>query len=191
MSERESAGSHLAGTLLMIVITIILASLVLLMALGLPNLWMADDEIPTVFRITQVTYTAKYGGLKYACHVVVKNCGDTAWDNRKLSAKTYRNGHALPCVIPYINFQGYINNKPLGIQTIGGMGTNNYAWVPEAMVWIDYAQGTFRPGDSILFEVFDRDTGRIISRDTYPPVEVPDEKKWMKQFLSRFSRQGA
>jgi len=182
VTERERASSAIHGCIFLVAITIILSSLVLLMTPNLPL--FSSDEIPVIFEIVSMKYT-KTGSWKYENKLVVKNSGPIAYDNRKLSAITYRNGEPLACKIPYINFQYYINNKPLGIQRIGGMGTDDLSWVPEATIFIDYSQGTFRPGDTIRFEVYDRETNRIISSDTYPHKEKTGEEKMMEEYLSR------
>ena len=178
----ESASSAIHGCLLLIAITFILAALVLLMLPKLPE--YSSDGIPVIFEITTMKYT-KTGSWKYENKLIVKNSGTTSYDNRKLYAITYRNGERLPCKIPYINFQYYINNKPLGIQRIGGTGTDDFSWMQEATIFIDYSQGTFRPGDTIQFEVYDKETNRMISSDTYPHIEKTREEKMMDEYLSR------
>lgn len=180
--EREDASSAIHGCILLIAITFILAGLVLLMIPRLPA--YSSDEIPVIFEIVTMKYT-KTGSWKYENKLIVKNSGTIAFDNRKLSAITYRNGERLPCKIPSVNFQYYINNKPLGIQRIGGMGTDDFSWVPETTIFIDYSQGTFRPGDTIRFEVYDKETNRIISSDTFPHKEKTREEKMMDEYLSR------
>lgn len=109
---------------------------------------------------------------------MLTNIGDTSWDNRKLYAKTYRNGVLLPCMIRTINGHDFIPLKPYGIDTMGGWGTHNYHWYPGITIYVDYSQGTFHPGDVVQFEVYDRDTNRIISRDTWPHTRGNTEK-WM------------
>jgi flagellin-like protein len=180
----EGASSPIHGCILLLAITFILAALVLLMIPKLPE--YSTDEIPVIFEIVVMKYT-KTASWKYENKLIVKNSGTRAYDNRKLYAITYRNGDRLPCKIPYINFQYYINNKPLGIQRIGGMGTGGLSWTPEAEIFIDYSQGTFRPGDTIRFEVYDRETNQMISSDTYPHKEKTQEKKMMEVYLNHLS----
>jgi hypothetical protein len=182
--EREHASSAIHGCILLIAITVILAALVFLMIPSLPE--YSSDEIPVIFEIITMEYT-KTASWKYENKLIVKNSGTRGYDNRKLYAITYRNGERLPCKIPYINFQYYINNKPLGIQTIGGMGTGGLSWIPEAEIVIYYSQGTFRPGDTIRFEVYDRETNQMISSDTYPHKEKTREVKMMEEYLSHLS----
>jgi hypothetical protein len=170
---------------MMIGITFIIAAIVLLQLTQLPTLYY-KSEVPTIFEITNIKHTNEYGVLNYESYMVVKNIGNTAYDNRKLYAKTYRNGELLPCFIPYINFNKFIYVHPYGIKTIGGVGTDNYQWNPGATIFIDYSQGTFHPGDVVRFEVYDRDTNQIISRDTWPHTS-DNTQKWLDLLFSHSS----
>ena len=165
----------------MVIITIVLAALVLLVALQLPDL-SYDPTVPTVFEITKIR-DIKNGVLNYDSYMVVKNSGNIAYDNRNLYAKTYRNGVHLPCDIPTMNGHNFIPVHPYGIQTLGGFGSDDFQWVPDATIAIDYSDGTFHPGDIVQFEVYDRKTGQLLSRDTWPHKNDPGEKL-MKQYLS-------
>jgi hypothetical protein len=177
LPDTESSASNANGTILMIAATIILAALLLMQLIQLPA-FLVREDVPVVFEITLLRHTNEHGVLNYDSYLVVKNTGDRAYDNRKLYAKTYRNGKLLPCFIPYINFNKFIYVHPYGIETIGGHGTNNYRWYPQSTIFIDYTDKTFHPGDVVRFEVFDRDTNQIISRDTWPHT-TDSTKKWM------------
>jgi hypothetical protein len=166
----------------MVAVTIILAALILLLLSQLPA-FLTSTEVPAVFEIASIRHTNQYGVLNYESYMVVKNTGTTGYDNRNLYAKTFRNNQLLPCLIPYINFNKFIWVHPYGIETIGGAGTNNYQWSPGTTIFIDYSQGTLRPGDIVQFEVYERDTNRIISRDTWPHTD-DRTKKWMTLLFS-------
>ena len=92
-------------------VAIILAALVLFHLLSFLTIWY-DPAIPTVFEITTIEHN-KNGVLTYESYMVVKNTGDVTYDNRKLYAKTYRNGKLLPCFIPTLNGNDFI---PCGMQ---------------------------------------------------------------------------
>lgn len=181
ISNSENSSSETNGIVLIIAITIILAALILLLLIQFPVM-LQNQEIPNEFEISSLRHTNEHGALNYESYILITNIGTTAWDNRKLAAKTYRNGQLLPCFIPFINFNKYINAKPFGIQTIGGSGTNNYHWYPGGTIFVDYSDGTFHPGDVVQFEVIDRDTGRVISRDTGPHTGG-NTKKWMNMLF--------
>ncbi|PKL65019.1 MAG: hypothetical protein CVV32_05570 [Methanomicrobiales archaeon HGW-Methanomicrobiales-3] len=166
----------------MIAVTIILAAIVLMQLIQVPSLYR-NPEVPTVFEITLLRHTNPYGVLNYDSYMVVKNVGDRAYDNRKLYAKTYRNGELLPCFIPTLNGNDYIPTHHFGIQNMGGFGTHDFSWYPTATIFVDYSQGTFHPGDIVQFEVYDRDTNQIISRDTWPHT-TDSTKKWLDLLFS-------
>ena len=168
--------------MLALVITIVLAALVLLMAFQLPNLWH-EPTVPTVFEITNIKHI-RINGVDYDSYMVIKNSGTTPCDNRNLYAKTYRNGVKLPCDIPTMNGNDFLPTHHYGIQTLGGFGSHDFLWYPEATIAINYAKGTFHPGDTVQFEVYDRTTNQIISRDTWPHTDRNTEK-WMRMYLNR------
>jgi len=169
----------------MIGVTIILAALFLLQLTQLPALYY-KSEVPTIFEITNIRHTNEYGVLNYESYMVIKNIGNTAFDNRKLYAKTDRNGELLPCFIPTLNGNDFIPTHHFGIQTIGGFGTHDFSWYPQAAISVDYSQGTFHPGDIVQFEVYDRDTNQIISRDTWPHTS-DNTQKWLDLLFSHSS----
>jgi hypothetical protein len=178
---KDSANSNPLGVMLALAITIVLAALVLLMALQLPNLWH-DPAVPDIFQITKVGHTDQYGKLDYDSYLVIKNQGDTSYDNRNLSAKVYRNGDHLPD-IPFINEGKFIPLHPHGIWYTGGFGTGDYWWYPGAGIYIYYSKGTFHPGDTMQFDVYDRTTNTLISRDTSPHGNEIQER-CMKMYLN-------
>lgn len=178
MASTESAMSAANATILMIAVTTILAALVLLLLTGMPG-QLSDLSTPVIFQITDIRHVNEHGILNHESFMTVTNIGERSFDNRKLYARTYRNGKLLACFIPTLNGYDFIQVHPYGIQTLGGPGTYNYQWLPEKEVYIDYSQGTFRPGDSVQFEVYDRDTGRVISRDSWPH-STSNTEKWMK-----------
>ncbi|MGB7788574.1 type IV pilin [Methanoregula sp.] len=182
----DDASESPLGAILAVAITVVLAMLVLLMVSQLPNL-LYDRTVPTIFEITKIRHTDKDGVLDYDSYMVVKNNGKKPYDNRKLYAKTYRNGDHLPCDIPTMNGHDFIPLHPYGIKTLGGFGSDNFLWYPDATIAIDYSDGTFHPGDIVQFDVYDRTTDQVISRDTYPHTDGNQEK--LMQLY--FSYQGA
>ncbi|MCK9579527.1 MAG: hypothetical protein M0Q92_03630 [Methanoregula sp.] len=175
--DTSSASSHATGIILMVVVTVIIAGLILAQFIQVPAR-LYYDEVPTVFEITALYHAELDGKLNYKSYMVVKNSGKIAYDNRKLYAKTYRNGKLLPCIIRTMNGHDYVPSHHFGIQKMGGFGTEDFFWVPTATLYIDYSDGTFHPGDIIMFEVYDRTTNQIISRDTWPHTSG-NTKKWM------------
>lgn len=166
----------------MIALVIVLAALVLLLALQFPHLMYYDPTVPTVFEITKIRHDNN-GVLNYESYMVVQNIGESPYDNRYLYAKTYRNGQHLPCDLPTLNGNKYIPTHHFWIQNMGGLGTNDFLWYPGATIFINFAQGTFHPDDIVEFEVYDRTTNQLISRDTWPDTNGNSEK-WMRLYFN-------
>jgi hypothetical protein len=151
----------------MIVVTILLACILLSQSDMLHFAW-EDAEVPAIFKITKIRHTNENGVLNYDSYMVVINSGATAYKNQDLYAKTYRNGILLDCIISTINGQKFIDGSHhFGVQNLAGFGAKGATWYPNAMIWIDYKDKTFHPGDEITFEVFDSTTDQIISRHMY------------------------
>jgi hypothetical protein len=150
----------------MIAITIILALMVLLM-FTLPRTdW--DPYVPEIFKITTIRHVNEQGKLNYDSYMVVANTGSSAFKNKELYARTWRNGRELDCAIPTMNGHDFIDGSHhFGVQNLAGFGAKGTLWNPGALIWIDYKDATFRPGDMVQFEVYDSTTKKIISRHLY------------------------
>ena len=181
--EPDRAGSPIIGSILIIVITIIAAILVLIMCLGF-QLPTADTPVPEIFVITRIIHINPEGILDNDSYMVIQNTGKIPYDNRKLYAKVYRNGIHLPCDIPTMNGNDFLPTHHYGIQTLGGFGSHDFLWYPDATIAINYAKGTFHQEDTVQFEVYDRTTGNILSRDTYPESKKYDTKWFYNYFLN-------
>ena len=170
------------GVVLLLGITFVLVMLLLLLCLGF-RLPAGDSGVPSIFVIDQIRHVNPSGILDYDSYVVIQNTGKIPYDNRKLYAKAYRNGVHIPCDIPTMNGYLFLPTSHFGIQKLGGFGSTDFLWYPGATIYIDYTKGTFRPGDTVQFEVYDRTTGTIISRDTYPRSEKYDTQWFYNHFL--------
>ena len=148
----------------MLAITLILAVLVLLM-FHLPYLY--DSSVPAIFKITNIRHTNEHGALNYDSYMVVMNTGTTGYRNANLYAETYRNGVNLDCRIETLNGHAFIPTHHFKIQTLGGAGSQGTLWNPIELIFIDFKDGTFHPGDLVTFDVYDNSTKQIISRHTY------------------------
>jgi len=183
LPRNESATSPVTGMVLLLGITFSLVLLVFLLCLGF-RLPQGDTPAPMIFEITGIRHTNPQGVLDNDSYMVVKNTGTISYDNRKLYAKTYRNGVHLPCDIPTMNGKLFLPTHHFGIQTLGGFGSHDFLWYPGATIAINYAKGTFHPGDIVRFEVYDRTTQKILSRDTYPKPGKYDTQWFYDYFLN-------
>jgi len=158
------ASSPALGIILLLAITLILALLVLLM-FHLPFLY--DTSVPAIFKITNIRHTSEHGALNYDSYMVIMNTGTAGYPNKNLYAGIYRNGVLMDCRIETFNGHDFIPTHHYTIQTLGGPGSCGSIWNPVEMVFIDFRDGTFHPGDQIIFEVFDNSTKQIVSRHYY------------------------
>ena len=128
-------------------------------------------------------YQNNAAGTNYHAVVSVQNVGEKTYDNRKLSATTYVNGRDASCVLRTFNGHSFIPTQHTGIQKITGGGTKNYFWYAKSTVSIWYRKDIIRKGDVVQLDVFDRDSGQIISRDIWPHTGKNTEK-WLRLFFS-------
>jgi hypothetical protein len=163
--------------------TILIAMLVLLFCLGF-RLPTDDISVPAIFVINQIRHVNPQGILDNDSYVVIQNSGKIAYDNRKLYARAYRNGFHIPYDIPTMNGNDFLPTHHYGIQTLGGLGSHDHWWYPGATIAVNYAKGTFHPGDTVQFEVYDRTTNQLISRDIYPEPKKYDTRWFYNYFLN-------
>lgn len=159
------ATSQTTGTLLMVIITLILAALLLTM-LWLPPLFI-PGEVPPIFQITRVMHTNENGVLNYDSKVMLLNTGTISYPNKYLRAVFYKNGAPVNGRIQTMNGHDFISTAHYGVQTMGGTGCQGVFWGPGEQIAIDFTDRTFYPGDIISAEIYDTLTNMVISRHTY------------------------
>ncbi len=156
----------------MVMITLLLAVLVLLIAIPMPYLY--DVSVPSIFKITKIRHDDGAGHMKFDSYMVLKNTGNSNYDNWNLFVLTYIDGEQIPAEIPTLNAnEQAADHVHHLVQTLGGLGASgskkkgNAKWPPGASLSIDYKDGTFHPGDMVTIEVYNKTTKQIISRDLY------------------------
>jgi Archaeal Type IV pilin, N-terminal len=189
LPETDHASSPVTGIVLMIGITFILAMLVLLMCLGF-LMSQEDAQVPDIFKIIKVDHFDKNGKLDYNSYIVLKNMGKKSFRNGYLYVKLFVNGIQVNCNLMTLNGDAFCSSNHYGIQNIGGQGTkgnklySTARWYEGQDIFIDFNDGTFRPGDTICIEVYDSTTTQIISRDTYPEPKKYDTQWFYNYFLN-------
>lgn len=163
--RRGNASSNSIGIMLMLAVTFLLALLVLLLMIQLPSMY--DTSVPSIFKIIKIRHDDGFGHINYDSRMTIINSATSGFKNRNLEAETYRNGVRLDCRIPTFQGSEFLQTHHFRIQNLGGPGSCDATWDPNEMVFIDFTDGTFRPGDTVTFEVYDKISGQIISRHTY------------------------
>jgi hypothetical protein len=189
LPEPDRASTHITSIILMIGITFVLAMLVLLLCLGF-LISQGDAQIPDFFKIVNVNHFDDNGKLDYNSYVVIKNTGKNSYRNLFLYVKLFVNGKPVDCNLMTLNADAYCHSFHYGVDTIGGLGAEGgmkeplSKWYPGQELYIDFSDGTFRPGDTIQIEIYDRKSGNLISRDTYPPAKKYTTKWFYNYFLN-------
>lgn len=177
----------------MVIITIIIAFLVLLFVLMFQLSWY-DPRVPCIFEITKVRHTDLNGRMVDDGYVVLKNTGSVAYENWNLYALTYVNDNPVVADLPTLNADEWINTPGRrGVKNIGEAGSggtrqgHNAFWHSQASLFINYNNHLIHYGDRVTIEIYNKSSGEIVSRDTFPHT---DEK--VKAMMDKyFSRQGA
>jgi hypothetical protein len=150
---------------MLVAITVVLAILVLLL-FHMPNFYIEDQKIPAIFKITKVRHLNEQGESKLDSYVVVMNTVTKNFKSKNLYAKTYKNGILLNCAIPTLNGDDFVAKAHhYDVQYISG--ATGDTWYAGATIAIDYKDKTFRPGDTIQFDVYDSTTKQIISSHSF------------------------
>jgi hypothetical protein len=89
------------------------------------------------------------------------------YQNRKLRAVFYRDWVEIPAAIQTLNGNEFISTAHFGVQWIGGTGSAGQFWSPAERICIDFADGTFHPGESVRVDIIDKISNVEISRHTY------------------------
>ncbi len=183
----EESSSETIANLLMLVVAIILAAVILTAVLGYFNFFY-DLSVPCVFQIQSVKHTDDHGVMNNNGLVSLINIGDVDYINYQLFARTYVNGDEKE-VIQSMNNDEFIGTHHFDVWHLIGPGTHGNShfltsrWYAGQPVFIDYKNGLIHPGDTIVIEVYDKSTGNIISRDTWPRTDPRNTTEW---WVSRF-----
>lgn len=189
--NNADATSPAHGVLLLVAITFTLAALVLLM---LPSMdtFTREEDVPAIFKITEIRHINDEGKMVEDGWVVLKNTGSADYKNWNLFVLSYVNGKKIPAEIPTLNaYQVAHTVNHHGIEYLYGHGSSgtkekqNALWVSGASLAINYNNHSIRPGDVVTIEVYDSISGKIISRDTFPHTEESKEKGMMREYLSQ------
>ena len=160
----SDANSHSIATVLMLVILFAFAALVLamLMMFSSFSLGGGEEEVPAIFKITSITH-----GTNYESKVVLLHTGTVTYTNSNLMAKFYKDDQLLHADILTLNGHDFISTVHHGVKTMSGAGCKGSTWLPNERIALDFSDGTLRPDDMVMAEIYDTTTGLIISRHSF------------------------
>ncbi len=160
------AVSPTTANLLMVALTILLAALVILL-FQLPQFDLGSlSKTPSFLEIRKVNHHNEYGSLNYDSRVTLYHNGTRSLENDNLYAIFYRNDEKVACEIETLNGYNFVPSHHWGVQTLGGLGCSGSTWDPCEKIAIDFTDGTFRPGDLVTVEIYERPKNILISRNS-------------------------
>jgi hypothetical protein len=164
----DSGVSATIATVLMIGIMVVLAAAVFAFLMQFASLDPTAVDRLQYLHISSVDHLSELPPypLTYDSRLTLIHRGTGDLANRELRAVILKDGIPLPCEVPTLNGHDFIPVHPPGIQWIGGAGTRGESWSPGEEVQMDFADGTFRPGDLVTVRIIHGPSGTIISEDS-------------------------
>ena len=155
--------------------TAVLAALVCLMVLAVPNLGM-DFPGSQYIHITGIRHAGDppEAGCEDRC-IKLLHRGTKALENNALAAVILKNGETLmvstdhgvtPVNITTMNGLKFPTTKHDGVQTLSGAGTQGATWEPGEEIWILLRKNLVQEGDTITVRIIHKPTDLVISEDT-------------------------
>jgi hypothetical protein len=164
----SDANSQLIAITLMLAVMFVIVAIVLAMLMMLPSLTWEKNEVPAIFQITSISHIdEKTGALNYDSRVVMLHTGLAPFQNDNLMAKFFKNEQPVSCNILTLHGEDFIPTHHFGVQTISGEGCKGTTWLPGERVALDFTDSTFHPDEMVRVEIYDTQTGKIISRHSY------------------------
>ncbi|MCP1662821.1 MAG: hypothetical protein D5R99_09360 [Methanocalculus sp. MSAO_Arc1] len=162
--KSDDGVSQVQAVVILVALTFILAALLLLM-LHIPLWWGESNSMqPEVFAITELIHHCETGRLNYDSRITIRHTGTAVFRNDDLRAEIFVNDRNTGALIFTMNAHRFISTYHIGVQRLWGIGSTGFYWYPGELVYIDMTDGTFRPGDSVRLDVYDRESGSLISR---------------------------
>jgi len=164
----DSGVSATIATVLMIGIMVVLAAAVFSLMVHFTMLDPGAVDRIQYLPISSVDHLSELPPhpLIYDSRITLIHRGTRELPNRELRAVILKNGIPIPSEIPTLNSHDFIPVHPPGIQWIGGAGTRGESWGPGEEVQMDFADGTFRPGDLVTVRIIHGPTGTTVSEDS-------------------------
>jgi len=164
----DSSISHVKATMLLVLITLILAAL-LWASISIPDLdCVFMEDAPCIIEITGIYHEDEI--THAACldsRVVMRHSGDDTISNDDIYARVYRDYSLVSCNIETFNGFNFVGTNHYGVQWMGGSGCSSEYWYPGEKTSIDFSDGTFRPGQTIRIDIIRKESNEVISSHSY------------------------
>ncbi|HJJ30630.1 MAG TPA: hypothetical protein O0X97_00100 [Methanocorpusculum sp.] len=166
----DAGGSSVVSTVILIGITVAVCAAILVFCLGFFGGEQPEEEIPEILKITGVSHLSN-GKLTYAGIVTLRNVGDDSLTNKNYGAYLFIN-NGTTIVIETLYTHDFIPSHHTFVKLIGGPGPSGSLWGVGEEGRFDFSNGLILPGDTIRIDIFERESGDIISRSEFTAPEI-------------------
>lgn len=168
----DAGDSSVVSTVILIGITIAVCAAILVFLLGFFGGELPEEEIPEILKITKVSHLSN-GKLTYAGIVTLRHVGDKSLNNKNYGAYLFINGGSTEVVIETLNAHDFISTHHSFVKLIEGEGPSGSTWGIGQEGKFDFSDELITPGDLIRIDIYERESGKIISRSEFTAPERP------------------
>ena len=187
MMRRDCAVSPSIATVLLVLLTVLIAAILLLLCMGMINFSMDTYEpVPEIIAIQEIHHENEQkeitlAGRLYLVHkgreekpVVERKNGRFSYVVKEYdpiilsdhSAVIYVNGVKQPIIIRTLQGSEFIPTHHYGVETLGGTGVRGYEWMAGEWAWLDLKNQIITENAEVTLEIIRNSDKKVISRST-------------------------
>jgi hypothetical protein len=182
LRRRDPSLSQLQGLLLMVAITVILAALLLAYLMGL--FWFesgCECNPPSPIKITMID-NARTSAGRYKSVVTIQNTAPYPFPNDDLRLDLLINGEKFR-EVSTLNGHNFISSHHYGVQTIGGLGTQNQNMIPRSLITINFADNTIYPNELVTVRIYQKGKGNEFFLDSKAILDEKCRNDWAMAYF--------
>lgn len=187
MMRRDSAISPSIATVLLVLLTVLIAAILLLLCMGMINFSMDTYEpVPEIIVIQEIHHKNEQGVITWAGRLYLVHKGReekpvVERNNNRFSyvvkeydpiilsdhcAVIYINGIRQPIIISTLQGSEFIPTHHYGVSKLAGIGISGYEWMAGEWAWIDLRDEIITENDEVTLEIIRNSDKKVISRST-------------------------
>ncbi|MCZ0859623.1 hypothetical protein O0S10_00090 [Methanocorpusculum sp. MG] len=187
MLRRDAAVSPSIATLLLVLLTVLIAAILLLLCMGMINFSLDTYEpVPEIIVIQEIHHENIQGKITWAGRLYLIHKGREEkpvvemkngrfsyvikeYDSIILSdhsAVIYVNGIRQPIFINTLQGNEFIPTHHYGVATLAGTGVRGYEWMAGEWAWIDVKDEMITANNEVTLEIVRKSDNKVISRST-------------------------
>ena len=162
----DTGDSSVISTVILVGVTVVVCAAILVFLLGFFGGELPEEEIPEILKITDISHRSDKK-ITYAGIVTLMHVGDKSLNNKNYGAYLFVNGGDSKAVIETLNAYDLIQSHHYSVKLIGGSGPSGSTWGKGESGVFDFLDRLIAPGDVVRIDVFERESGKIISRSEF------------------------